>query len=720
MRIVQIAESLSIGDAVANDVVAIDSLLKQMGVCGGIYITNAGNINKRYLHKIAEPIDKLPEMEEDDLLLFHHAIANDFCYQLPKLPCRKVLIYHNITPPSFFEGLHEGFRDATQRGLDQIKALNQTFECCIAVSEFNKENLIDMGYTCPIYVCPILIPFEDYRKTPTQEIIERYSDGRKNFLFVGRLAPNKKQEDIIRAFAVYKKYYDSDARLFLVGSDGVEAYGKALREYVAQLGVEDVIITGAVPFPDILAYYSIADVFVCMSEHEGFCVPLVEAMFFDVPVLAYASCAIPYTLEESGVLLENKDFALIAGWMHRLATDETLREHILEGQRKRLNCFSYSNVEKKLRRILNLIINRGNNNEIISQYKSELKKNVKENANPFAVVLPIKASDWAVAKRTISLIWDNINPRQIVIISSSELLPEIVENDDVVFVDQDHILDGLTFENVKKTLEKAGGNPAFSGWFLKQFLTFSFSFICDDEYYLVWDSDTMPLRPMSFFDEQTKKPIFTLKREYVPQYFKTLKKLLGMDKIRAESFISEHLMIKPSFCIEMCREIENNKAIKGKYFWEKCIYACNFSDWSQPFADYETYPTFVMYRYPEAYECKKRDTLRPGVEFFGAEPSEKVLEWVSKDFDIVSFEHWGKALIPWSVTLSKNERIRNEFSAAQIIRWSCMLCKIKALTGNDEDKQAYHDLQLRMEFDYFFGDQTIYERDYLKTQNALQ
>ena len=176
MKIVQVSESLAIGDAVANDVVAINELLIEMGFKSSIFVSNSSNISKKYLHKIAEPISKLPALYEDDILLFHHAIANDFCYKIPEIKCTKVLIYHNITPPKFFEGIHEGFREATSRGLEQIKELNNNFDFCIADSEFNKNDLKLMGYKCPIYVCPVLIPFQEYKISPNIHIINKYTD----------------------------------------------------------------------------------------------------------------------------------------------------------------------------------------------------------------------------------------------------------------------------------------------------------------------------------------------------------------------------------------------------------------------------------------------------------------------------------------------------------------------------------------------------------------
>jgi glycosyltransferase involved in cell wall biosynthesis len=217
----------------------------------------------------------------------------------------------------------------------------------MADSAFNKGELVKRGYTCPIDVRPILIRFEDYKKAPDEATVKKYSDGKKNLIFVGRIAPNKKQENVIRAFYCYKKL-NPGSRLILVGSErGMENYQERLIKYARALGIgDDVIFTGHIKFSEILAYYHIADVFVCMSEHEGFCVPLVESMFFDTPIVAYDTSAISDTLGGSGILLGNNDPVFAAEVINRVLTDEKLRKAVIEGQRRRLDDFSYERVSE--------------------------------------------------------------------------------------------------------------------------------------------------------------------------------------------------------------------------------------------------------------------------------------------------------------------------------------------------------------------------------------
>ena len=179
-------------------------------------------------------------------------------------------------------------------------------------------------------------------------MVSRMSDGVKNILFVGRVAPNKCQQDLISMLYAYKKMYSDPVRLILAGNGGgMEKYVARLKCYADNLGLNaDVVFTGQISFPAILAYYSTADCFVCMSEHEGFCVPLAEAMCFDVPILAYSCCAVPGTLGGTGILLQDKDPSVAAAYLHEILNDEALRGKIVEEQRERLKDFSYENVSK--------------------------------------------------------------------------------------------------------------------------------------------------------------------------------------------------------------------------------------------------------------------------------------------------------------------------------------------------------------------------------------
>lgn len=175
------------------------------------------------------------------------------------------------------------------------------------------------------------------------------NDGLTNIIFTGRVVPNKKQEDVIAAFDIYQKYYNPESRLILVGNPQlIPAYYASLKEYVKALGTENVVFTGHITFSAILAYYRSADLFLCMSDHEGFCVPLLEAMFFDVPVVAKNTSAVGETLGGSGILLPDSEPGMAAGVMNRILTDEALRKKVLDNQRERLKDFENGRIKKQL------------------------------------------------------------------------------------------------------------------------------------------------------------------------------------------------------------------------------------------------------------------------------------------------------------------------------------------------------------------------------------
>lgn len=340
MKIVQVLPCLSGGDAIGNDVMALKSVIRERGYETEIY---AEGIAPNVPDGMARHISELSTLDAQDIIILHVAIASGLNEWIKKQPCKKVMVYHNITPPVFFRGYNEDAAASCEKGLMETRSLKDTFDMVLAVSGYNRQDLMDMGYTCPMHVLPILIPFDDYKRAPSERIIRKYKgDGFTNIIFVGRIVPNKKQEDIIRAFSEYQKYFNPASRLFLVGSpNGFESYERQLKDYVRALGVRDVHFTGHIKFDEILAYYRLADLFLCQSEHEGFCVPLVEAMSFGIPVVAYDSSAIAETLGDSSFLLKEKNPAETAAVMHRILTDPELRQTILADEQERLADFQY-------------------------------------------------------------------------------------------------------------------------------------------------------------------------------------------------------------------------------------------------------------------------------------------------------------------------------------------------------------------------------------------
>ena len=336
MRILQVLPALTVGDAVGNDARALKAIISERGFKTQIY---ANHIDFKLPNGTVLPASKIPVVNKNDIIIYHEAIGCDLADKIQSLDCRKVMIYHNITPAKFFKGYDKDSFNNCKEGYRQLKKLEDSFDMILSDSAYNRQNLVDMGFKAPNYVLPILIPFDDYKKTPSANTLAKYrGDGYTNIIFVGRVVPNKCQEDVIATFNEYQKYFNHKSRLFIVGTF-METYFNRLKEYIEKLGAKNVILTGFCQFDEILAYYHLADLFLCQSEHEGFCVPLVEAMCFDVPVVAYDSSAIGETLGGSGFLLKEKNPLVTAGVMDRILTDDALRQTIIENQRERLADF---------------------------------------------------------------------------------------------------------------------------------------------------------------------------------------------------------------------------------------------------------------------------------------------------------------------------------------------------------------------------------------------
>jgi glycosyltransferase involved in cell wall biosynthesis len=222
-------------------------------------------------------------------------------------------------------------------------------------SEFNRQELEELGFA-PTGVMPIAVDTARITRAPQRPALDRIlGDGLINILFVGRIVPNKRIEDHIRLAEVYKRYVDSYYRFVFVGRyEGIPRYYAMIRALIAQYRMlpERFLFTGGVPDEDLGAYYRWADAYVSLSEHEGFCVPLVESMAADVPVLAYAAGAVPETLGGAGVLFAPKDLEVAAELLGTLVYDRSVRERVLAGQRRRLRDFGPDRVAARLKDVL--------------------------------------------------------------------------------------------------------------------------------------------------------------------------------------------------------------------------------------------------------------------------------------------------------------------------------------------------------------------------------
>ena len=339
----QFLPSYATGDAVSGHTVRARQILRGMGFESEIYAerSHAADPEAGVL-----PLDAFERRSDhaDTWLLYQHSIGSRLGRVLLDRPERLVVNYHNVTPASFFEPWDLSIAAELALGRRHTAMLAPRAAAGIAVSAYNEQELRDVGFRTTA-VAPVLFDVESLRREVDESALERRlaakAAGGADIVFVGRVAPHKAQHDLVRAVAAYRKAYDPTARLHLVGARSSERYWSALQAFIDDAGLHDAVtLTGAVSAGELGAYYRSADLFLCLSEHEGFCVPLLEAMANDVPVVGFAAAAVPETLAGAGVLIETKDAATVAAAMHVVLADEGRRVAVVDAGRRRLADFA--------------------------------------------------------------------------------------------------------------------------------------------------------------------------------------------------------------------------------------------------------------------------------------------------------------------------------------------------------------------------------------------
>jgi len=273
-----------------------------------------------------------------DLLIYQSSTGSSAVDWLLRRAEPLAVNYHNITPASFFEAWDDQAAASMRRARAQLGAMARRSRLALADSPFNAAELTDLGYD-PVRVAPLLLDLEGRLAAPDPQVASHLARTRagRSWLFVGRLAPNKAQHDVIAAFAAYRVLYDAGARLTLVGSEAASSYADALLGLVDDLDVTTAVtFAGPVSDAELAAYYDDADVFVCLSRHEGFCVPILEAMRHDVPVVALSAGAVTDTVGSAGVLVDDASPHPVAAAVHELLADEAFRSGLVAAGRARL------------------------------------------------------------------------------------------------------------------------------------------------------------------------------------------------------------------------------------------------------------------------------------------------------------------------------------------------------------------------------------------------
>jgi glycosyltransferase involved in cell wall biosynthesis len=334
------------GDAIGDSARRVRDLLRAMGHRSEVYALTMDDALQGDVLPFGEPSAKAGE-----LTIFHYALPSPMTAAFASLRSGRVLQYHNVTPAAYFAPYDPALFRLASLGRAELGTLVGHVDLALGDSNYNRRELEAMGFA-RTGVFPIAVDTDRMTLPVHRPALESIlDDGLVNFLFVGRIAPNKKIEDHIRLAEVYKRNVDAYYRFIFVGRyDVVPRYYSMIRALMSEFRLlnDRFVFTGAIPDEELAIYYRHAAVYISLSEHEGFCVPLVEAMAADVPVLAYAAAAVPDTLGGAGVQFAPKDLEYAAELLGSLAFDDDLRARVIAGQRRRLADFGDTRVTREL------------------------------------------------------------------------------------------------------------------------------------------------------------------------------------------------------------------------------------------------------------------------------------------------------------------------------------------------------------------------------------
>jgi glycosyltransferase involved in cell wall biosynthesis len=337
MRIDQLVPAYHRGDAIGDEASELRGFFRRNGFDSEIYCLD----RDRGLEGESRPFSELPAPGPEDVTILHFALPSPLTEGLARLASKKAIIYHNITPPKFFAGLDPEMARISRIGRAELLSLRNRVDLSLADSEYNRLELVELGFP-NTHAFPLFIDFAKYERPPDPFVHKLFRDDRTNILFVGRIAPNKRIDNLVRTVFYYKKFVSPLVRLIVVGKTGTfPAYYRGVVRMADEffLKPDEIRFLGHVPDAEMFALYKAADVFLSLSEHEGFCLPLVESLIFDLPVVALGSTAVPYTLGSAGVLLDAFRPDRTAELVDRVAHDQALRARLIEAGRRELAAF---------------------------------------------------------------------------------------------------------------------------------------------------------------------------------------------------------------------------------------------------------------------------------------------------------------------------------------------------------------------------------------------
>ena len=349
MRIHQIQAGYADGDAISNEAVRLREIFRRWGYSSEIYADS-----DRVSPSLKSDCRSLADYSAGpgDICLHHYGIASPATDVFLASPAKKIMVYHNITPAEYFDGFDDDVANQLRAARASLRTVARQADAVWAVSQFNAAELKAEGIE-DVKVFPLLFSPETVELPPEPLIIKKFTGPLKNILFVGRIAPNKRLEDLIQAFGWYHLAINPFSRLIIVGSNhSAPRYYTMLRMLTGDLDLSNVCFEGFASPRGIAAYYQVADLYVCPSAHEGYCLPLLEAMYKGVPVIARRAGGMPEALDGAGIMYQDLAPVELAELMHRTLSDPALRTDVLRSQQERVRRIRERAVESEMQTLL--------------------------------------------------------------------------------------------------------------------------------------------------------------------------------------------------------------------------------------------------------------------------------------------------------------------------------------------------------------------------------
>ncbi|UCH95568.1 MAG: glycosyltransferase family 4 protein [Candidatus Aminicenantes bacterium] len=347
MIIEQFLPAFHYGDAIGNSALSFHRFLLEKGIQSRII---ALTIDECLKDQASFFKDYKDNPTPDSFKILHFAIPSELTDHFLETGGKKAIIYHNITPSYFFVDFSDHLVQFTHEGRKHLERLKDCFDISIADSNYNAEDLQALDFR-NVKVSPLMIKLEDYDSPHSTAYYNLFKDERKNIIFVGRITPNKKIEDLIKVLFFYKKYLSPAIRLIVAGKTStLPKYFNAVRDLASRfyLSADDIVFTGHIPFDELLSVYRLGDVFLSMSEHEGFCLPLVESSYFRIPVVAYDAGSVAEILEDAGIVFKEKDYGMVAGLVEHVLFDQQLQSKLKVLMTQRIEKYKKDSHPEKL------------------------------------------------------------------------------------------------------------------------------------------------------------------------------------------------------------------------------------------------------------------------------------------------------------------------------------------------------------------------------------